>query len=349
MSEKTQAGFIGLGLMGKPMARNLMRAGFALAVHNRSRGKVDELAAEGAAPAGSPAEVAARCEFVCTCLPGPADVRQVYLGPDGVLAGARAGSVLIEMSTIDPETHRELAAAAAARGAAYLDAPVSGGTTGAEKGTLTIMVGGEAEALERARPLLAAMGERIFHLGPVGAGAVAKLINNMLGAINLLGVYEGLVLGVKAGLDPRQLAEVVSSGSGASRQFAAGAPNILKRDFAPGFTLDLMAKDVALARQLGESLGVRLEAGTLASQVLEETRQSGLGQESIYAGIKVLEGLAGVEVKGKKAPRQLPALGRTSGPPAGRGDGRTSGPPLRNPPLASHCQLASRSRRLLRR
>lgn len=295
-SDRIRVGFIGLGRMGKPMALNLLKAGFALTVHNRSRRAVDELAAAGAAPAASPSAVAAASEFVLTCLPGPADVLQAYLGPEGVLDGARPGSVLVEMSTVDPSTHRQIAAAAAERGVAYLDAPISGGTTGAQKGTLSIMAGGDAAVLERAQPVLRALGDRVHHLGPVGAGAVAKLVNNMLGAINLLGLYEGLVLGAKAGLDPQLLLEAVNNGSGASRQFAAGAPNVLRRDFAPGFTLDLMHKDVNLAVELGSSLGVRLLAGTLAAQVLEEARAAGLGGESIYAGIKVLERLAGIEV-----------------------------------------------------
>lgn len=311
MTEATTVGFIGLGLMGRPMARNLLKAGFHLIVYNRSRPPVEELAAAGARAAASSAEVAAASEFVITCLPGPREVRQVYLGPQGVLDGVRSGSVpapvdslgrgeavLIEMSTIDPATHREIAAAAAERGAAYLDAPISGGTTGAERATLTIMVGGDGEALARARPVLRALGERLFHLGPVGSGAVAKLVNNMLGAINLLGLYEGLVLGAKAGLDPIQLIEAVNAGSGASRQFASGAPNVVKRDFTPGFTLDLMYKDVNLALELGRSLGVRLLAGSLAGQVLEETRGAGLGRQSIYAGVQELERLAGIEVKG---------------------------------------------------
>ena len=297
VNANTRVGFIGLGRMGKPMALNLLKAGFALTVYNRSRKAVDELAAAGASAVDSPAEVAAASEFVVTCLPGPAEVAEVHLGPGGVLSGARAGSVLVEMSTVDPATHRQLAAAAAERGVAYLDAPVSGGTTGAERGTLSIMVGGEAAVLERAQPLLRVLGERIHHLGPVGSGAVAKLINNMLGAINLLGLYEGLVLGAKAGIDPRLLVEAVNNGSGASRQFAAGAPNILRRDFAPGFTLDLMHKDVSLALELGTSLDLRLLAATLARQVLAEARAAGLGGESIYSGIKVLELLADIEVK----------------------------------------------------
>jgi len=294
---KTRVGFVGLGVMGKPMARNLLKAGFALTVHNRSRAAVEELAAEGAARAFSPAEVARASEVVVTCLPGPADVEQVYLGPDGVVDGAQPGSVLIDMSTIDPATHRKIAAAAAERGASYLDAPVSGGPAGAQSGTLTIMVGGEAGVLERARPVLQAMGERTYHMGPVGAGAATKLINNMMAAVNCAGMAEGMVLAVKSGLDPALFAEVVGNSSGASRMFASLVPEILKRNFEPGFTIDLHYKDVRLAVELGYALGVRLLASSIASQVLQEARGAGLGKQAIDAQVIPLERLSGVEVK----------------------------------------------------
>ncbi len=297
MPERTAVGFIGLGLMGKPMAYNLLKAGFALTVHDRRRDPVDVLVGDGARPAGSPAEVAAACEFVVSCLPGPAEVKEVYLGPAGVVAAARPCAVLVEMSTIDPNSHRQIAAAAAARGVYYLDAPVTGGTVGAAKGTLTVMVGGEAAALERARPLLTALGERIYHLGPVGSGATAKLVNNMLGAINTLAMAEAVVLAVKAGLDPQLLLEVTSNGTGASRQLTNCLPNILKRNFQPGFTVDLMRKDVNLALEMGRSLGVRLLAGALAAQVFQEAQNAGLGGLSHFAIIRTLEQNAGVEVK----------------------------------------------------
>ncbi|MDA8219874.1 MAG: NAD(P)-dependent oxidoreductase, partial [Dehalococcoidales bacterium] len=167
----------------------------------------------------------------------------------------------------------------------------------AEKATLTIMVGGKTEVLERCRPLLLAMGQRIYHMGEVGTGAVTKLVNNMLGAINLMGVAEGMVLGTKAGIDPALLQDVISNGSGASRMLAQSVPNILKRDFAPGFMVDLMQKDVNLAVELGKGLGVRLLAGSLAIQMLQETRNLGLGRESIVAEIIPLERNAGIEVK----------------------------------------------------
>lgn len=283
--------------MGKPMARNLLRAGFALTVHNRSRASVEELAAEGARPAESPAEVARASDFVITCLPGPSEVDAVYLGPSGVLSVVRPGAILVEMSTIDPETHRRIARAAGERQAGYIDAPISGGSQGAREGTLTIMVGGEAATLERARPILLALGRSLYHMGPVGAGAATKLVNNMLASINVAGMVEGMVLGVKAGLDPALLAEVIGNSSGGSRMLAAAVPSILERDFEPGFALELMDKDVRLAVELGQRLGVRLLAGSLASQLLQEARGAGLGRESLFAQIIPLERNAGVEVR----------------------------------------------------
>jgi 3-hydroxyisobutyrate dehydrogenase len=297
MAEKPSVGFIGLGLMGKPMAPNILRAGFPLTVYNRSQGKVAELAAEGAQAAKSPAEVGRGCEFVVSCLPMPADVEQVYLGNEGVLAAARPGSIFIDMSTIDPATHRRIAAAATEKNIAYLDAPVSGGTAGAEKGTLTIMVGGDEAVLKRARPVLEAMGERIYHLGPVGSGAVAKLVNNMMAAINTTAAAEGMVLGVKAGLDPELLFEVVGNGSGASRMFSAMVPEVLRRNFEPGFMVDLMHKDASLAVELGKSLDVELRAGSLAVDLLQATRDAGHGRKSMFAEILPLEESAGVEVR----------------------------------------------------
>lgn len=293
-------GFIGLGYMGKPMARNLLKAGFPLTVHNRSQGAVQELVAEGAQPAGSPGELAERVEVVFTCLPGPADVEKVYLGDNGVLTGVRAGSILVDMSTIDPQTHQKIAARAAEKGAGYLDAPVSGGTTGARDGTLTIMVGGAAETLERVMPALQAMGQRIYHIGPVGTGAVVKLINNMMSAINALGVIEGLVLGTKFGIDPELVYEVCSNSSAGSRTLTGTGQAILKRDFDPGFMIDLMHKDVGLAVALGRSLKVRTLAAALAEQILQEAQAAGLGRAGTAAQIIPLERSAGVEVRAKE-------------------------------------------------
>src|SRR5258708_325820 len=172
----TTVGFIGLGYMGRHMARNVMKAGFPLVVHNRSQAAVKELVAEGATAAESPKALASQVDVVCSCLPGPADVEKVYLGENGVVAGAKRGQILIELSTIDPSTHQRIAAKAVELGAGYLDGPVSGGTSGARDATLSIMIGGSAETLEQAMPVLKAMGQRIYHAGPVGAGAAVKLV-----------------------------------------------------------------------------------------------------------------------------------------------------------------------------
>ncbi len=299
MPDKPMAGFVGLGLMGKPMARNLLKAGYKVTVHNRSQGAVEELTKEGATPATSPAEVARASQIIFTSLPGPAEVESVYLGPGGIVGELQPGSIIVEMSTLDPGTHQKVAAAAAERQADYLDAPVSGGPSGAESGTLSIMVGGDAAVLERARPVLEVLGQNIYHMGPLGSGAIVKLVNNLLLAINAAGVAEGLVLGVKAGLDPDQLVEVIGNSSGTSRMFVYGAPSILNRDFAPGFMVDSLHKDVHLAVALGRENGVRLLAGSLASQILEEARAAGHGRKSIFAQILALEANARIEVKGK--------------------------------------------------
>ncbi len=295
-----RVGFIGLGLMGKPMAQNILRAGFPLVVHNRSRGKVTAMVAEGATAASSPADLTRQVDVVLSCLPKPADVERVYLEDDGVVNASHPGQILIEMSTIDVATHRKIAEAARARGAFYMDAPVSGGTGGAAAGTLSIMCGGDAETFDHARPVLGAMGKNLYHVGPVGSGAVVKLINNMMNSINAMGVSEGLVMGAKAGIDPDLLLDILTMSSGASRTLDGARSTILAGNFAPGFAIDLMAKDVRLATELAQQLGVRLLAGSLAHQVLTEAVAAGLGTEGTPAQIRVLEQNAGVEVRSKK-------------------------------------------------
>ena len=225
MSERAAVGFIGLGLMGGPMAKNILNSGFPLTVYNRTRARTAALAEAGAAVADTPGALAAQVDFVCSCVTGPADVAEVYLGDDGVVANARPGAVLIEMSTIDPGTHRQIAEAAAARGVDYLDAPVSGGVTGAEAGTLAIMTGGAPAVFERARPVLDAMGENVVLMGPVGSGAVAKLINNMMAAITNAGVAEGMVIGAKCGLDAAAAAPG-ADGVGGEQLHAADAARL---------------------------------------------------------------------------------------------------------------------------
>ena len=283
--------------MGKPMALNVLQAGFPLVVHNRSRGKVGELVDQGAEAAVSPADVTSRVDIVLSCLPMPHDVEHVYLGPEGVVAAARNGQVLIDMSTIDRQTHQKIATAAEARGAAYMDAPVSGGTSGAKAGTLSMMCGGDRSTFERVRPVLAAMGKNLYLVGPVGSGAVVKLINNLMGSINAMGVTEGLVMGAKAGIDPTLLVDILTTSSGSSRTLEGARGSILARNFEPGFAIDLMAKDVRLANELARQLGVRLLAGSLANQILTEAVAAGLGHLTTSAQIQVLERLSDVEVR----------------------------------------------------
>jgi 3-hydroxyisobutyrate dehydrogenase-like beta-hydroxyacid dehydrogenase len=280
------------------MVRNLMRAGFQLTVHNRSRAIVEELAKEGARPATSAADVARLSQVTVTCLPGPQDVRLVHAGSGGILEGIQAGSIVIDMSTIDPGTHRELAAAYLAKGVDYLDAPVSGGVGGAERGTLTMMVGGNAAALERATPVFKAMGKRLYHLGPAGTGAAAKLINNMLCAINAAAAAEASILMMKAGLDPTQMMrDVVANSSGTSSELADSADAFLARDFEPGFTVDLLLKDVLLGVDFAREAGLNMRSAAAAVELLQRTKAEGMGGRSMYAWILPLERDAGVEVK----------------------------------------------------
>jgi 3-hydroxyisobutyrate dehydrogenase-like beta-hydroxyacid dehydrogenase len=293
-----QLGFIGLGKMGQPMTRRLLAAGHAVAVHNRSRGAVEALAREGATACTSPAEVAAQADIVLTCLTNTDAVEAVYLGANGLIAAARPGQLFIDHSTVGPETSRALARAAGARGAAFLDAPVSGGPAGAEAGTLTIMVGGEADAFARAQPVFAAYGQHIHHVGPVGAGATVKLVNQLLVTINLAGLVEGLALGVKGGVAPQTMVEVLRTGFAGSRMLDRNAPRILARDFQPATSIGLLAKDLRLIQEEARRLEVRLLLGAVTEALFHEARALGLAEEDMAALVKPLERLLGFEIKG---------------------------------------------------
>jgi 3-hydroxyisobutyrate dehydrogenase-like beta-hydroxyacid dehydrogenase len=283
--------------MGKPMARNVLKAGFPLTVHNRTRAKTADLAAEGATVADSIPALVSQVDMVCTCVTGPKDVEEVYLGPQGVLSAARPGMLLVDMSTIDPATQQRVAAAARERGCDYLDAPVSGGVGGARDGTLAIMCGGEPAAFERARPVLSAMGQHLYLCGPTGAGATAKLVNNLISASTAVAVCEGLVIGAKAGLDVGQLHQLLMDASAGSKTLGGYKDSALKRNFEPGFTVDNMEKDVTLANQLARELGVRVLAAPITQQVLREAQLRGLGDRHTAAQIIPIEQLAGVEVR----------------------------------------------------
>lgn len=289
-------GFIGLGIMGKPMARNLLKAGYPLVVHNRSQVAVDELVSAGAVAASSPAEVARRADVVITMLPDSPDVRSVVLGTDGLLSGARDGGVLIDMSTIAPTVTREIAAEAAKVGVKTLDAPVSGSEQGAIGGTLAIMVGGEAAVVERCRPILSAMGKSVVHVGGVGMGHTVKLVNQIIGLATLEAVCEGLVVAAKAGVDLGTLLEAIGGGAAASWQLQNMTPKIAERDFRPGFMVRLAQKDLRLALGLADDLHASVPSAALTHQMYRSIEASGEGNAGIQALVKALERLAGFEV-----------------------------------------------------
>ncbi|MDQ3044472.1 MAG: NAD(P)-dependent oxidoreductase [Chloroflexota bacterium] len=295
-SEPRRVGLIGLGKMGQPMARNLLKADFVVVVHSRSRGPVDELAAEGAVAVGTPAEVAAEVEVVLTSLPDPAAVEDVYFGEDGLVGAARRGQVFLDTSTVAPKTSRDVAAAMNEKGAVFLDAPVSGGVAGAIAGTLTVMVGGDAEAFERARPVLEVIGERLHHVGPSGAGTVIKLANQLLVGINMAGVAEAMVLGVKAGADPAKMLEVLSTSFGGSRMLDRGVPLIIGRNFGGGTPVDLIRKDLGLIANLAQELGIPLAEGDAARRVFDEASEANYGGNDMTAVILPMERIAGIEV-----------------------------------------------------
>ena len=294
-------GFVGVGAMGLPMARNLLRAGYALSFCTRRDAAADELVAAGGRRVGDPAAVAAASEVVLTCLPADAEIAAICLDEGGLLDALREGGVLIELSTATPMVVQRVAEAASERGVAVLDAPVSGGTRGAAAGTLSIMVGGEAAVLERCRPILDALGERVYHVGPVGMGKTFKLCNQYLVGATTALVCEALALGVKAGADPRLLAEVISNSSGASAALNGAAPQLLAPEPGPvGFRLDLMRKDVGLALALGQELRAPLIAGAPAYQLYTAASAAGLGERNAQELGKLIEQWAGVRIN---APR----------------------------------------------
>lgn len=291
-----RVGFSGLGRMGRPMAANLLRAGFTLVVHNRSRGAVDALTAKGARAADRPEQVAAASDVVLTCLPDPRAVEEVYLGSHGLVGAARNGHIFVDTSTVGPDTSRHLGKVLAGRGASFLDAPVSGGVAGAEAASLTIMVGGDAEAFERVRPVLAALGEKLHHVGPSGSGTVVKLANQLLVGIHVAAVAEAMVLGVKAGADPRAMLEVISTSYGGSRMLERVVPLLLERRFDGGTPVDLIRKDLGLIADLAAQLDVPLAVGDAARSVFDTASAADHGGMDMAAVALPLERLAGVEV-----------------------------------------------------
>jgi 2-hydroxy-3-oxopropionate reductase len=289
-------GYIGLGLMGKSIARNLLKAGFPLIVHNRSRAAVEELKAEGAAEAFSPAEVASQVDVVFTNLPDSPDVQAVALGAGGVIETARPGLIFVDNSTIKPETARYLAAELAKKGVFALDAPVSGGDIGAKNATLAIMVGGEAEALQKVMPVLMAMGKTITHVGAAGAGQVAKAANQIMVAAQMVAMGELLVFSQKAGVDPQKVVQAIKGGAAQCWTLDVKPPRLFAGNRAPGFKAHMQAKDLNIVMETARAYGIPLPATAENTQLFNAMLQMGMGELDNSAVLGVLETLAGVSL-----------------------------------------------------
>jgi 2-hydroxy-3-oxopropionate reductase len=290
MAEKV--GFIGLGIMGKPMARNLMDAGYELTVHNRSREPVDELAEDGATAASSPKEVAENSDVIVTMLPDSPQVEEVVAGEDGALEGVREGALLVDMSTISPVVTEKLAEAIQKKGTSMLDAPVSGGDVGAIEGTLSIMVGGAEEDFERAKPLLEVMGGTVNHVGPTGAGQVTKAANQIVVALTIEAVSEALVLGSKGGVPPETVLDVLSGGLAGNKVMEVKREKFLSHTFDPGFRSELHHKDLGIALAAGREYGVVLPVTAIVDQMLLTMKRKGWGGEDHSALLRVIEDLS---------------------------------------------------------
>src|SRR5215204_3425063 len=294
MAEKV--GFIGLGIMGKPMARNLMEAGYELTVHNRSPEKAEELGEEGANVAATPREVAEKSDVIITMLPDSPQVREVVAGEDGVLEGVKEGSLVVDMSTISPVVTEELAEAVKEKGASMLDAPVSGGDVGAIEGTLSIMVGGDEGDFERARPLFEAMGKTVTHVGPVGAGQVTKAANQIVVALTIEAVSEALVLGSRGGVAPEKILDVLGGGLAGNKVMEVKREKLLDHSFDPGFRSELHHKDLGIALAAGREYGVALPVTAIVDQMLLSMKRKGWGGEDHSALLRVIEDLSQHEI-----------------------------------------------------
>jgi 3-hydroxyisobutyrate dehydrogenase-like beta-hydroxyacid dehydrogenase len=293
-------GFIGIGQMGKHMSTRILDAGYNLVVYDLRREAAIHLLEKGAKWADTPKQVAQSCEVVITSLPTPQDVENVVYGADGLKDGWKQGDIFIDMSTNSVSTVRKIAETAKSMGVTVLDAPVSGGTTGAEAGTLAIMVGGDAGALERVKKVLDTMGQRVFGVGDVGCGTIAKLVNNLIGLGASAITAEGFVLGVKAGIDPDVLQSIIAVSTGNNWTLQQYPRTVLQGDFEPGFRLSLACKDIALATQMAREYGVPLQVGSAVEQRLIEAKAAGLGDKAVDGAILRLEELTGVQVRSQK-------------------------------------------------
>jgi 2-hydroxy-3-oxopropionate reductase len=294
---RERIGFIGLGIMGKPMARNLIKAGYSLTVHNRSRLSVEELTRDGARDGRTPRNVAEESDIIITMLPDSPDVQQVVMGPNGVLEGLRKGSVLVDMSTISPMVTQELAKTVRSKGAEMLDAPVSGGEKGAIEATLSIMVGGTEETFARVRPVFEAMGKNIVHIGASGAGQVTKACNQIVVALTIQAVSEALTLAAKSGVDAGKVRQALLGGFAQSRILDVHGQRMLERNFKPGFRVRLHQKDLNIGLSTGKNLGVPLPATAIVQEAFTALQGLGRGDQDHSALVTLLEDLAKTQVK----------------------------------------------------
>jgi len=299
MSErKRTVGFIGIGAMGKPMSLNVIKAGYPLIAYDMNPKALEELKEKGATLAHSIKEVASQSDVIITMVPNSADVEKVIFGENGALEAAKKGATIIDMSTIDPGVSRKIAQACLTKGVKMLDAPVSGGQPRATAGTLAIMVGGEKDVFNECEDILGAMGKNIFYCGPSGNGEVTKIVNNLLGAIQAVASAEVLSMGLKAGVDMKTLTDVISASSGTNDFIKfAGPAKAFKGDFEPGFTVDLMYKDVGLAMNLGREQGAPLVMGALTHQMYLYMKSAGLGKKDFSVITKMFEDLMGVKLR----------------------------------------------------
>ncbi len=291
-----KVGYIGLGLMGKSIARNILKAGFPLVVHNRSHAAVDELVAEGARQAGSAAEVAAQVDIVFTNLPDTPDVEKVVLGEKGILEGAHEGLIYVDNSTIKPATARKLAERLKGKGALALDAPVSGGDIGARNGTLTIMVGGPAEAVEKAMPVFQAMGKTVTHVGDSGAGQVAKAANQIMVAAQMAAMGELLIFARKAGVSPQKVVDAIKAGAAQCWTLDVKPPRLFSGNRTPGFKAYMQLKDMKIVMETAREYGIPLPSATENTKLFQQMIDMGMGELDNSAVVGVIEHLSGVKL-----------------------------------------------------
>jgi 2-hydroxy-3-oxopropionate reductase len=292
-----KVGYIGLGLMGKSIARNILKAGFPLVVHNRSRGSVDELAAEGAIPATSPQEVARQVDVVFTNLPDSPDVEGVVLGPGGIIEGAHEGLIYVDNSTIKPLTARAVAERLAEKGVQALDAPVSGGDIGARNATLTIMVGGPEDALEKVRPILEAMGKKITYIGEAGSGQIAKAANQIMVAAQMVAMGELLIFAQKAGADPQKVIEAIKGGAAQCWTLDVKPPRLFAGNRQPGFKARMQAKDLNIIMDSAREFGVPLPSAAIHTQLFNAMVEQGWGDLDNAAVVAMVEMLAKIKLR----------------------------------------------------